>query len=268
MSTKRHPILNLFYKITGHKKDIKVKSSAKTKKENIEVAKNVIDDIACKQIPNIEKNKILGKGTEGSVYCYVDDCSYVVKIQKLKYNETYKLLQKEVAKNNKASALELAPKIYKLLNCGSKAIILMDTIKGQDLWDFKNITSEDIDDLFDEIDKLHKNKIYHGDLNPSNIFITDKGLFKFIDFNIRASKYKPIYDYGTMLYYLKSMNSMNSKTAALFVDKIYKKLLPYKKDSHVKVIIDYMNKYNKNYPLFYSELKDLALEEFYHKMEY
>lgn len=56
-----------------------------------------------------------------------------------------------------------------------KSFILMDYIEGEILQ-----SKEDIDEVLEIIKKLHKNRIYHGDLNTSNFIKTKEGL-KIID---------------------------------------------------------------------------------------
>ena len=63
-----------------------------------------------------------------------------------------------------------------------ESYILMENIEGKILR-----TEEDIDKVLEIIEKLHKNNIYHGDLNTSN-FIKNNNEIKIIDSQAKQEK--------------------------------------------------------------------------------
>ncbi len=76
-----------------------------------------------------------------------------------------------------------------------ESYILMENIEGKILR-----TEEDIDKVLEIIEKLHKNNIYHGDLNTSN-FIKNNNEIKIIDSQAKQEKYwnfKKWYDIFTL----------------------------------------------------------------------
>lgn len=76
-----------------------------------------------------------------------------------------------------------------------ESYILMENIEGEILR-----TEEDIDKVLEIIAKLHKNNIYHGDLNTSN-FIKNNNEIKIIDSQAKQEKYlnfKKWYDIFTL----------------------------------------------------------------------
>ena len=76
-----------------------------------------------------------------------------------------------------------------------ESYILMENIEGEILK-----TEEDIDKVLEIVEKLHKNDIYHGDLNTSN-FIKNNNEIKIIDSQAKQEKYlnfKKWYDIFTL----------------------------------------------------------------------
>lgn len=76
-----------------------------------------------------------------------------------------------------------------------ESYILMENIEGEILR-----TEEDIDKVLEIVEKLHKNDIYHGDLNTSN-FIKINNEIKIIDSQAKQEKYwnfKKWYDIFTL----------------------------------------------------------------------
>src|SRR3989344_8068580 len=55
------------------------KKLSKGSKESIDI----LVDVACEELDSIRRSKLLGRGTEGSVYihCILNNCNYVVKVQ-------------------------------------------------------------------------------------------------------------------------------------------------------------------------------------------
>ena len=94
------------------------KKLSKGSKESIDI----LIDVACDELPAIEKSKLLGKGGEGSVYlhCILNKCDYAVKVQHDDKDPhgppLYDILRKEMEITNKAHKVGLAPKIYKVLS--------------------------------------------------------------------------------------------------------------------------------------------------------
>lgn len=88
-----------------------------------------------------------------------------------------------------------------------ESYILMECIEGNSI---KSIS--DIDEIMKIINKLHKEKIYHGDLNTSNFIKTKNGI-KIIDTQGKKEKY----------FYFKRWNDLFiMKNDLLVIEKEYK----------------------------------------------
>ena len=76
-----------------------------------------------------------------------------------------------------------------------QSYLLMEYIKGE-----KISSIEDIDKIMELVEKIHKNKIYHGDLNTSN-FIKEGNKIKILDTQSKKEKigkFKRWYDIFTL----------------------------------------------------------------------
>lgn len=188
-----------------------------------------ISQLNCETIPLIlKKSNLLGEGYHGSVYSYFD---YAIKIQKQTFlvSDDFKLVN---IKQNKLAKLGLAPKIYKIIECKnpnkssiySNDIIIMDLIKGLTLENLMlndKLTIHIIDELFDKIKFIHKNKIIHGDMLLSNI-IYSNGKIIFIDpSDISFDKNEQYIDYERLLKFLIwNEGHMKNDLLEYFFDKI------------------------------------------------
>jgi len=206
------------------------KKLSKGSKESIDI----LIDVACDELPAIEKSKLLGKGGEGSVYlhCILNKCDYAVKVQHDDKDPhgppLYDILRKEMEITNIAHKAGLAPKIYKVLKCDDKILTLMDLVKGRTLRDaYPTLKSTTVDRLIDAIGRLHQIGIYHSDISPMNIFIDDKDNITFIDFGIRNKKYLMQYDFASLLYYMPSYEKLNINITAYIYSEIIRILREY-----------------------------------------
>lgn len=195
--------------------------------------KKEIFSLACSQIDEIKKNKILGKGTEGTayLYCTAKSCDYVVKIQK---NCDIEEVRREFDMNRKAYQLGLSYMIYQIKQCNDICLIMMDLAKGDTLYTYlKSGKTTIFNNVFKSLTILHNNGLYHGDLNPSNVFVEKKSKIKFIDFTPRYPEYKPYYDFSELFYYLP----IYSETIQKNIHKlIFKELDKHSNDNFVKLI--------------------------------
>lgn len=196
-------------------------------------------NVACAEISELEKSKKLGQGSQGAVYMYCaiiqnqTKCDYAVKVQ---YKCDIKTMIEEYEINQRAYNLRLAYNIYQIKECmevshidkiksstnkSSTCLMLMDLAKGDTLYTLLAkkrgelptgvSTCVLINKVFETINFLHKNKIIHGDLNPSNIFVEFVPKFdesnsfdirvKFIDFTVRPINYGYSDDFGALFYY-------------------------------------------------------------------
>ena len=117
-----------------------------------------------------------------------------------------------------------------------ESYILMENIEGEILR-----TEEDIDKVLEIVEKLHKNNIYHGDLNTSN-FIKINNEIKIIDSQAKQEKYlnfKKWYDIFTLkedllVLYLKY--NVDEKYKLLKKDIGYYTAFLFKKLKKLKII--------------------------------
>lgn len=89
----------------------------------------------------------------------------------------------EAEKNGITEFVKIYSAIVKRNIFIKESYILMENIEGEILK-----TEEDIDEVLKIIEKLHKNYIYHGDLNTSN-FIKNNNEIKIIDSQAKQEKY-------------------------------------------------------------------------------
>lgn len=187
----------------------------------------------CQQIAHITKGKLIGQGTEGSIYiyCNVDDCNYVSKITKKCDDDKIDEIKMEIEMNNKAESFGLAYKIYDAQRCDNQCVTIMDLAKGKTINDLisENIDNDKfiyyIDLLLKSLDKLHSRNLYHGDTNFQNQFVFNDEL-KFIDFTY-WDEFKYYWDFCQMFYYLPSYVYIKSGkfVNAEIIFKVYKLIL-------------------------------------------
>jgi len=240
------------------------KKLSKGSKESIDI----LVDVACEELDSVRRSKLLGRGTEGSVYihCILNNCNYVVKVQ---YDAEdpdepplYDVLRKEMKKTNIAHNAGLAPKIYKVLKCDKNILTLMDLVKGQTLAkEYSTLKGVTVDRLIHAIGRLHDLGIYHSDLNPQNI-IVDNNKITFIDFGIRNKKYLKQYDFASLLYYMPSYAIQNDNITEFIYVRVVQVLRGYNDtvSKHIVSIwesdkIEYENKMNM--------IRDYILEKVY-----
>lgn len=170
-----------------------------------------IDDF-CYNLDSLTKTKRIGSGAQGVVYEWclsTSDCDYVIKINKIDPEKITKMdfrSEDEQNTTNTLSQYNLAPKIYAMRYCSKESVLitLMDKIKGYTVASYlsaKRFSVSDMAVLIEYIGKIHKLGLYHGDLNPANIFYTkaDKKV-QFIDITYRRV-WRTYYDYLTIMYY-------------------------------------------------------------------
>src|SRR3990170_610707 len=84
-----------------------------------------------------------------------DNLDIVIKI----HHESLDKIKRIRDSTNKISEINMAPKIYKVKECGNIHFSLMDYIPGTTLIELintKNITSNQINDLFKNISTIHQ----------------------------------------------------------------------------------------------------------------
>lgn len=246
------------YKTTWQGKTKVFIETTKKLKKGSPTSIQAIADITCDKIDSLRTGTLLGKGREGEVYCYLNECEYVVKIQEY-LKDSLETLQKEKRKTNKAHEAGLAPKIYKVIPCRKQKTIItvMDKVQGKNLlwWIInKKLTEQDIEKFFKEVDNLHKLGLFHGDLNPQNIMYDGKN-FMFIDFNI-IKNYKPEYDFATLFYYIYLAHT-DEIIAYKIMCEAGKRLAinPDRKIQSLLNVISNKNKYNNEKEWYQNMLK-------------
>lgn len=222
---------------------------------NKQKVNEIISQLSCGALSAIQKKRILGKGTEGAVYEWcvtVDDCPYVVKIQKVnkeRWDDVKTDLIDEITKTNKYSTLDIAPKVYAFKECKSDGVfmMLMDKVEGQTIAKLMmkdKLTPPIFKKIIDTVRIVHAQGDYHSDLNPANVFYSD-GTIILIDFGMRYKKYKMWYDFIGMLYYFahyyeNSRNPNKLKLYKSFVDIIVKivKTYNYSNDKCTRIFLE------------------------------
>lgn len=206
------------------------------------VIKHTIE-LACKDIEKLKKSRTVGTGKFGSVYewCIIPNkCDYVVKISRERNPDRFddpknrtefvKLVQMERmierCVTNVLHKHNLAPKVYAMRYCPSEKVFLtiMDKISGDTLSTLlgkKLFQSEDLKKLIKVLRKLHMSGIYHGDLNPSNVFYDGKS-FKFIDITYAETGYKHYYDYLSLVYYISRYINLGYPLMIKFINMLLK----------------------------------------------
>lgn len=191
---------------------------------------NSIVELLCDKIHSIKKRTMIGKGTEGDVYEWCVDnenCNYVVKIEKLVYStEIYRKreLEKQQEDMDVLNMRGLSPKMRAIRYCSDEKVflILMDKIRENTLSYYLNkklISNEMMKSFIDNIIKVHKLGLYHGDLNPTNVFYNEKsGKFIFIDMRYHGKSYKSYYDYLTFMYFMKEYLENSDNNLMVFAE--------------------------------------------------
>ena len=158
---------------------------------------------------------------------------YVVKI----HHESLDKIKRIRDNTNTLAEINMAPKIYEVKECGTINFTLMDYVPGKtliELMNTKNITFNQIDDLFRDISVIHqKLKSGHGDLSPHNIIYNGKWIF--IDFLDVKDDRNPNDDYVTMLYYFLQPSPIMGQYQ--IINKIFDFLKKLESDRY-KLIID------------------------------
>ncbi|MCB9072430.1 MAG: serine/threonine protein kinase [Bdellovibrionaceae bacterium] len=76
----------------------------------------------------------------------------------------------------------------------------LDGVSLQELQQFNTLTTDETDEIILQIQEglkeLHAKQVVHGDLNLKNIFVTNKGTIKILDFGFSSNTQK-IFEYGT-----------------------------------------------------------------------
>lgn len=225
----------------------------------------------CDIINEIDMTKILGKGSQGTVYLYCkqEKCEYAVKIS---YNcnlLSFLNNRNEMDVNNLAYEHNLsAYKIYDIQLCNDKCITFMDLAKAQTLHDLitdnKISLKEAVILICEKLFELHKLGIYHGDVGFMNI-LYENNKIKFIDFTIRYDEYKLYYDFIELLFYLPKYEGISDDIIKIVISnamKEYKNTIPNDFTKLLnKLIIRIYNKVPKN--VKYDVLAELALYVFF-----
>lgn len=230
-------------------------------------------EIICDQLEEIQKGKKLGSGLTGTVYAYCNidktQCYAIKIIKNCNFNE----IQQDLELNKKAYDLDLAFKIYYAKQCINSCFIFMDLVHGvsfhsiilpreETKFKYCQINYElftlVVDNIIDAIETLHRNKIYHGDTNFPNIYISTNNKIKFIDFTsveIEDQKRLYLFDYLWLLNYMpRYMEQLKLNYLTYFYDKVIKTIL---KHNEYYIFLDI---YNKNIPYYerFEALRDKA----------
>lgn len=154
------------------------------------------------QVNDYKIVEYIGKGSFGTVYkCEKSKDIYAIKIFNLEYifqefkdNGEDNRITREIAALKEVDH----PNVIKLVDQGifnsnyqSYVFIIMEYLEGTDLK--AKIDKEDLDfneikgifnQILDGIDAIHRSNIIHRDLKPHNIYITNEGQVKILDFGL------------------------------------------------------------------------------------
>lgn len=254
------------YKISWRGKHMLIKTPTKLKQGSAK-SMQIIEDITCENIDTLKQGKFLGGGADGEVYCYLNDCEYVVKLQYYSHEEDLKDIKKEKRKTNLAHKYGIAPKIHKIIACKNEEtiIIVMDRAKGNDLWiwlEENELTKKDIEALFNIFDYLHERGIVHGDLNPGNIMYNGSK-FTLIDFEPRESGFKAVYDFGTLFFYIPAIAEINTDIADKIIFEVSKRIRHYANDKKIFYLLRALEEKDFTPQDRYRALSDIAFKEFF-----
>lgn len=186
-------------------------------------------DFMCDNINNIKKRILVGRGSEGDVYEWCinkTNCNYVVKIQHVIGNplSRKKELEKQQEDMDLLNKHLLSPKIRAIRYCLQERVflILMDKVKGNTLMYYLkkgDIGTHEIREFVNSVKRIHELGLYHGDLNPSNVFYNHKtGKFTFIDLREYNDYYYPYYDFFTFMYFMSDSLHNSDKNLEVFVE--------------------------------------------------
>ena len=171
---------------------------------------NHILELSCENVrQKLAKSKKIGSGSSGKVYEYcVNNVCYAVKMESPyidSFEEDYENAKYSERITNISHNAGLSPKIYRVMKCVIEdkhfLITVMDLVRGNTLVEYLDLTG-DYDiliDLLAETRKLHSLGIYHGDLNNTNVIITESKQIQFIDFLKGADCYKQSIDFISIL---------------------------------------------------------------------
>lgn len=144
----------------------------------------------------------LGKGSFGTVYkCEKDEGIYAIKIFNLEYVfQEFKNNGEDNRITREINALKGVdhPNVIKIVNHGefksnnqSYIYIIMEYLEGVDLKDKvdkENLELNEIIQIFvqilDGLDAIHQSNIIHRDIKPHNIYVTNEGQVKILDFGL------------------------------------------------------------------------------------
>ena len=150
--------------------------------------------------------RTLGSGSYGVVYQAVDlqapadDCDRAIKLVSKgdRKNSTFSALRREMALHKRASEHPNVITLHEAYEDQEYFVFVMDYCRGGDLGKYltKKGPYEDGEKLrkaflglLDAVDSLHKQKIYHRDLKPQNILVSEDGSKLFIaDFGLSSEK--------------------------------------------------------------------------------
>lgn len=190
--------------------------------------------------------RLLKKGAEASIYL---DCSRIIKERTPKRyrlreldQEIRKARTRKEAKLLQSSAVNL-PKVYSVSD--KSAEIVMEYISGELVGDAfgkfnKRIRDSICKDIGRQISRLHKDKIIHGDLTPSNLIIKGKDIY-FIDFGLGFFSTKAE-DRAVDLYLLKqTLKSMYQDYEEYFSNI----LEGYNKNNESEEVVERLKKVEK-----------------------
>jgi len=146
--------------------------------------------------------EFIGKGQFGTVYkCQKDQNIYAIKIFNLEFVfDEFRMHGDDNRITREIAALKIVnhENVIKLIDEGVfednsqlYVYMVMECLHGVDLKDYlskRELSFEETIDIFKQIleglDAVHRSNIVHRDLKPQNIFITDDGKVKLLDFGL------------------------------------------------------------------------------------
>jgi len=173
--------------------------------------------------------KIIGSGTEGSVYEVSDGSknksASTSKVLKVFFQP--KDIKKEVELQKKSALLGFAPHVYDYGIFEDKSYIVMDRIQGLEITDVYPVTQKLFEEVFDMYVKLLDNHISQRDLKTCNVMVS----------NITKKPY--LLDYG-----IAEETSEKNKTELLKVFKLF--IRTYLSEKTAKEFACKSSKYTKD----------------------
>lgn len=157
------------------------------------VPNNFIEIVDDCEINKVWKTKNeLGRGKYGIAYVAckaVDDCNYVLKVQKLTHDFYTEVSCLEEFKNTKG----IVPKIYAAWSCDNRGYFVIQKLYSCPEYKFtreKKETYKEVDNLL----KRFKEKGWlHVDIHPGNVMCDNRGKLVLIDFGWSVKKGKKSY---------------------------------------------------------------------------